>query len=473
MKLRLAREDWADNQAGSDAAPVVHDDWIRLVLTETLGFTPEILIETGAIPEDWTLEVPECQTSVRPDLLLTDPAAGNQHRSPRLLIQIYPRRQDLEGSIDGSSWAAPPSTRMTQLCRAVGVHLGLVTNGERWMLVYAPQGETAAYVSWYSSLWSQEPDTFRAFRSLLHARRFFGVNESETLQQMLSDSASYQAEVTEQLGSQVRRAIEVLIRALDRADLDTGRNLLSGVTESQLYEAAITVMMRLVFLFFAEESGLLLLGDEMYDQYYSASMLRGQLREEADKVGIEVLERRQDAWIRLLATFRGIFAGVDHESLHLPAYGGSLFDPDRFPFLEGRRSATSWTNAEATPLPIDNRTVLHLLDALQVLQTGGGHGDALRLSFRALDIEQIGHVYESLLDHVAIRPSSPMLGLVGPRGAENEVSIDDLDSLRERGHSSIVDFLAQQTRKTRPTLERGSRSECGCDCHRAPSSGVW
>ena len=37
-----------------------------------------------------------------------------------------------------------------------------------------------------------------------------------------------------------------------------------------------------------------------------------------------------------------VFAGSEHESLRLPALGGSLFDPDRFPFLEGRAPGTNW-----------------------------------------------------------------------------------------------------------------------------------
>ena len=39
-----------------------------------------------------------------------------------------------------------------------------------------------------------------------------------------------------------------------------------------------------------------------------------------------------------LATFRAIHGGVEHQDLHLKAYGGSLFDPNKFPFLEGRTS---------------------------------------------------------------------------------------------------------------------------------------
>jgi hypothetical protein len=454
-KLRLAREEWAEEQERAVPDPEVHDAWIRLVLAETLEYTPEVLLERAAIAPEVTVEVAEHQETLRPDFVLSDPEDAPDARRARLLVQVYPPGQHLDGLVEASEWAASPATRMAYLCRAVGVRLGLVTNGERWVLVDAPRGETAAFVSWYASLWPQEPITLRAFRSLLGVRRFFGVDPSETLEAMLADSATYQAEVTEQLGAQVRRAVEVLVQTLDRADTDSGRQLLGDVPEAALYEAALTVMMRLVFLFFAEENDLLPLSEELYQQSYAASTLRGQLREEADRVGLEVLERRQDAWNRLLATFRAIYGGVEHDALHLPAYGGSLFDPDRFPFLEGRPRGTTWHRVEAQPLPIDNRTVLHLLDALQLLQMRGSRGtEARKLSFRALDIEQIGHVYEMLLDHQVLRADAPGLGLVGAKGAEPEVALQHLEHHRARGAAALLEFLQEETKKSRPALEK-------------------
>jgi hypothetical protein len=208
------------------------------------------------------------------------------------------------------------------------------------------------------------------------------VPDKETLEVMLAESASNQQEVTDQLGYQVRRAVEVLIQSLDRADQDHGRELLTGLPETVLYEAALTVMMRLVFLFSAEERELLLQGDPLYDQHYSVSTLGEQLRETADQHSEEILERRHDAWCRLLSTFRAVFGGVQHERLKLPAYAGNLFNPDRFPFLEGRQAKTSWRDMLANPLPVNNRTVLHLLEALQLLQVkvpGGGPAEARRL----------------------------------------------------------------------------------------------
>src|SRR5205823_6662343 len=145
----------------------------------------------------------------------------------------------------------------------------------------------------------------------------------------------------------------------------------------------------------AEERGLLLLGDPLYDQYYAVSTLCDQLHDRAEHVGEEVLERRHDAWCRLLATFRAVYGGVEHADIRLLAYSGTLFDPDRYAFLEGRSTGTHWRETPASPLPINNRVVLHLLEALQFLRVRmpGGPVEARRLSFRALDIEQIGHVY--------------------------------------------------------------------------------
>src|SRR5438270_11740390 len=148
---------------------------------------------------------------------------------------------------------------------------------------------------------------------------------------MLKESASNQQEVTERLGYQVREAVEVIIRSLDRLDQDERRELLAGVPEADLYEAALTVMMRLVFLFSAEERGLLLLGDPLYDEHYAVSTLVAKLQEAADQQGEVVLERRHDAWVRVLSTFRAVYGGVRHERLKLLPYCWALVVLDDLP----------------------------------------------------------------------------------------------------------------------------------------------
>ena len=59
------------------------------------------------------------------------------------------------------------------------------------------------------------------------------------------------------------------------------------------------------------------------------------------------------------------------------------------------------------------------------MKAPGGGREKRRLSFRALDIEQIGHVYEGLLDHTARRATEIVLGLDGKE--EPEVALSEVN----------------------------------------------
>jgi hypothetical protein len=433
--LRLAYAEWQ----ASLADPAIHRAWVRWVLERTLELPPNLLAEGQALPPDLKAKLADQAEPLRPDLALLNPPGRREAGQARLLVQICPPRQHLERPMGRQ---LSPATGMMELLRATNVRLGLVTNGEQWMLVTALPDETGhgflptGLASWYAELWLEERLTLQAFRSLLGAQRFFNAPDDQTLEGMLKRSAQNQAAVTIQLGEQVRRAVEVLIQAMDRVDRERGHALLGDVSEQDLYNAALTVMMRLVFLFCAEERGLLLLDEPLYHDQYAVSTLRDQLRQATQEEPEEALERRTDAWCRLLATFRAVHGGVESDQMALPAYGGHLFDPDRYPFLEGRAPGTHWRETPANPLPVDNRTVLHLLEALQLLRErlpGGGLSEARRLSYKALDIEQIGHVYEGLLDHTAKRAAGPVLGLIG--GAE--VALEELEALAGKPASEV------------------------------------
>ena len=329
-RLRQAYEEWREALELEDAQfAELHVAWIDEVLSRGLELDED---GKGDVLKraDWCIanlqaNLPEHGVTLSPALAVVDEQRANK---PLLLIQTYAQDVDLDATLKQDGWAATPADRMVQLCRSLGCRLRLVTNGERWMLVDAPVGAVTTYASWYAHIWSQEPITLQAFVHLLGIRRFF-VDEFEQLPALFDRSLKFQDEVTDALGEQVRRAVEVLIQTLDKADQDRNRELLHDVKEPELYEAALTVMMRLVFLLSAEERGLLLMGDERYEANYALSTLRMQLRKESE----EILECRWDAWSRLLAIFRAVFGGIEHENLRLPALGGSLFDPDRFPFL--------------------------------------------------------------------------------------------------------------------------------------------
>ncbi len=458
-ELRLAYDEWRDDAEGLTPDPALHRVWAEWVLRRVLELPEEVLRAAPAsgADEGWPCaRIAEYGEAVRPELMVVDPEAGGK---PRLLVVIAPHGQSLDKAPPRAIWQASWATRTMTLLRETGVRLGLLTNGEQWMLVDRPadQNTTTGFSSWYTRLWLEEPLTLRAFRTLLGAQRFFGVPEQQTIEALLAESVTNQQDVTDQLGYQVRRAVELLIQAFDQADQHSGRRLLAEVSEASLYESTLAVMMRLVFLLFAEEQHLLLLGDDVYDRHYAVSTLLDALRDAADKSGEEVLERRHDAWARLLALFRAVYSGFAHDRLTMPAYGGALFDPDRSPFLEGRPAQTTWRETPASPPLISNRVVLHLLEALQLLQVkirDGSPAEARRISFRALDIEQIGHVYEGLLDHTAVRATEPVLGLVGTRDQEPELPLGMLEGEADKGETSLIAFLKERTGRSPSALKK-------------------
>lgn len=435
-RLRQTYEEWREALEAEDPEfAKLHQAWIKEVISNCLSFNEDSkgahLKFGAAMPPTLVVQIPEQGVSLAPEYALVDEQHDNK---PLLLIQSYASGVDLQVAMSTDGWSATPADRMVQLCRLTGCRLGLVTNGERWMLVDAPVGAVTTFASWYARLWIQEPITLQAFVHLLGIRRFF-VAAGEQIPALIDKSLQHQDEVTTALGEQVQRAVEVLIQSLDRADQDRNRELLKDVTPAELYEAGLTLMMRLVFLLSAEERGLLLMGDECYEENYAISTLRMQLRSESE----EILERRWDAWSRLLSVFRAVYGGIDHENMRLPALGGSLFDPDRFAFLEGRAKGSDWRKDLAKPLPIDNRTVLLLLDAIQQYQ-------GRSLSYRALDVEQIGYVYEGLLERTVKRTSEVILDVGATRSAEKPlVSLAELISLKQSSESALLDCLVERT----------------------------
>ena len=447
QRLRRTYEEWRDAVDLDDLdLPALHAAWIDDVLVTALEMDETVLRRGARLPEKLTVSMPEHGVTVAPDLAVVNPTNSDE---PLLLIQVYEPDTDLDTTRRFDGLAITPADRMVALLRATGCHTGIVTNGERWMLVHAPVGAVAGFASWYARLWGQEPETLRAFVSLLGIRRFFGPEEAK-LPALYERSLKHQDDVTEALGEQVRRAVEVLVQALDRADQDRNRELLRDVDPRELYEAGLTVMMRLVFLLSAEERALLLLGDPRYDSFYAISSLRMQLRADSE----EILERRRSAWSRLLALFRGVYAGIDHPALRLPALGGSLFDPDRYPFLEGRKKGTSWRSDPAEPLPIDDRTVLLLLEAIQTFE-------GRTLSYRALDVEQIGHVYEGLLERTVKRVDDVTLELDSSAKATSpRVTLGEIESARLDGPAMVAELLKERSERSefaiRNALERAA-----------------
>ena len=436
-KRELSRyyDEWLEAYESKDPQfEALHQAWCEAVLRDGLQFQDGDLSDGAA----WSVKG---EGGV--GIFAADKMLKGVDGKPAMFIKVLSAGTKPSDRALTDEWKDTYIEKMTRLCRAHEVRIGLLTNGEQWVLVNAaPGGTLSGHVVWYARLWFQEDSTLRAFLALLGYSRFAG-SPKKRLPFLLDESLKHLEEVTDTLGQQVMTAVEVLLEGLDRADLDSGRTLLRDIDPKELYEASLTVMMRLVFILCAEERGLLLLGEKAYDDIYAVSTLRQQLEEDEDKFGAEVLERRFDAWARLLATFRAVFAGIDHADLRLPAMGGSLFDPDKYPFLECRSKGISWKEENPAPLPIDNRTVLLLLESLQVLKHKNG---AIPLSFRSLDVEQIGYIYEGLLEFTGARAGEVMLGLKGDKDHPNAVvSLAELHSLRMESEKKLFERMKELT----------------------------
>ena len=144
---------------------------------------------------------------------------------PDLPADARPREAD-----PGRHWKASPATRMMELLHATDVRLGLVTNGEHWMLVDAPGGRRPGSPRGTRPL-VEEPLTLRAFRSLLGVHRFFSVPDDETLEALLrrAPRTSRRSPTSLAIRSASRRDARAVAR---QADQDEGRQLLAGVSEA-------------------------------------------------------------------------------------------------------------------------------------------------------------------------------------------------------------------------------------------------
>jgi hypothetical protein len=412
-EFRQSFDKWREDMAGDQRG------WIDFVLAEFLDWR-DFLAEGPNLNPTFELVVPEHSTTVRADFAFVSPDA-----TPRLLGVVLPPDTRPQARTVGS-WSASAADRLALLLRRHQVPIGLATDGRWWALVWAPSEGATSVSVWDGALWLEERQTLAAFRCLLERRRFLGVPDADTLPELLTAGLAQQEEITVNLGQQVRRAVEMLVEAIGRAGRHGGaaEQLLAAIAPAEIYHGAVTVMMRLLFLLFAEERLLLPADDELYLASYSAGRLVDDLRLEASLTSEEALELRTAAWQRLLSLFRGVHGGIAHDRVHIRAYGGVVFDPDRHPWLEGRSAGQSPDNKRV--LPIDDRTVLHALEALQYVTLAG---ERRRLSFRTLDVEQIGYVYEGLLGYDALRADEPVLGVVGRKGQETEVSLSEIAAI--------------------------------------------
>ncbi|MBD2233736.1 Eco57I restriction-modification methylase domain-containing protein [Phormidium tenue] len=394
---------------------------------KVLNWMPEDLVVAADLPDRLSAVLPSYGETLRPTYGVKDPDSDEWVLLVQEMAPGLPLDEDDPAAATGQGWKASFQAKFERLLRETGIPTGLLVNGTEMRLVYAPSGESSGYLTFPVQAMVEVPGRLilGALNLLIGADRLFNVPENQRLNRLLVESRNYQAEVSNKLASQVLDALWELLRGFQAADAAANGKifapLLSPLSRSgrgaggegqHIYGGLIATLMRLVFLLYAEDEGLMP-DDEVYQRHYAVSGLYEKLREDAGSYP-DTMDQRYGAWATLLSLFRLVYDGGGAYDEYLPARHGQLFDPDEYPFLEGRPQGTQYETHGRVEAPrIADGVIYRMLDKLLMLE-----GE--RLSYRALDVEQIGSVYEAIMGYevevaeglsIAVKPKDVVINV--------------------------------------------------------------
>jgi hypothetical protein len=413
---------------GAEPQPVITDfeTFARSVLGWTFSPKGFAGMDGTPIPPELEVTLADYDETLRPDYAVRERDPRDGAPPWQLLVRALDDGRDFDRAVrEGGQLDASPHSRMERLLRETGVPAGLLFNSRALRLISAPRGESSGWIEFRVDAMVQSagrPIT-TAMRLLLNQRRLLTLPRDQRLGALLEDSRRFQNEVSEQLAEQVLQALYELLRGFQAAHDASGGTLLRGPLGDRpddIYHALLTVILRLLFVLYAEEREMLPVS-ETFVRSYSVAGLYSRLRADAAAYP-DTMGQRYGAWAQLLALFRMVHDGAEAGGVRMPPRHGVLFDPDRYPFLEGRSGAAARQVGERIQAPlVPDATIHRALDKLLVL---GGE----RISYRALDVEQIGSVYETMmgfrLEQAAGRAVAVKAGSGG--GAPTAVDLDAL-----------------------------------------------
>ena len=353
----------------------------------------------------------------------------------------------------GHGWDATPQQRFERLLKETEIPIGILFNGSELRLVHAPRGESSGWLTMPLEPMAEVAGRpmLGALELLLGVDRLFGGNPEQRLPGVLAASRKNQNEVSTTLAKQVLEALWELLQGFDEAERiarESGGTVLGALTGSEegqkhLYGGLITVLLRLVFLLYAEDEELMPT-DSLYGQHYSVSALADRLRQERFEHQGAMADRR-GAWASLLSLFRLVYDGGGADPAYLPARHGELFDPDAYPFLEGREPGSTYKDDILKNLPSVSDDVVEKV-LTRLLWLADESKVAQRLNYRSLDVEQIGSVYEGIMGFTVEAAKGPSVGITH-RPSRQKITITlvvDADALLEVSGSKREKWLDEQ-----------------------------
>jgi hypothetical protein len=215
-----------------------------------------------------------------------------------------------------------------------------------------------------------EDGSLAAIELLLDAR---GGTPLDALASLVRRSEQHRADVGQSLQTGVETALGSLIGGFTRGQ--GGRDRLDAALAD-----ALTVIYRILFLLFAEARGLVPHWHPVYRDSYTIESLRPVAEGQRAPAGL---------WQALQAIARLAHRGCTAGSLRVVPFNGRLFAPAAAPLADS--------------LPLDDRIVGEALLAVTTRRAGDRRE---RISYADLGVEQLGSVYERVLEYSPARSGS-------------------------------------------------------------------
>ena len=289
---------------------------------------------------------------------------------------------------DAKAWdvnldAIGPASQMHDYVLISGVRWGILTNGRRWRLTHRDtvhELDTFFEIDLEELLKADDPATLKYFLVFFRAESF---QPGAFLDRVLTQSVEY----AQRVGAELKENVYEALRCLCQGFLD-GNVDLSPEDLYTIHQNALIVLYRILFLLYAEsepERELLPLSNVDYRERFGLCALKRRVSEQSDW-----LEEKHALWTDLCDLCRLINQGS--ESLGIYAYNGGLFDPQLHPLLE------HWQ--------IGDR---YLAEALRLLACTDVEGRRGFLDYSALDVRELGSIYEGLLEHKLTRKDGELV----------------------------------------------------------------
>jgi hypothetical protein len=354
------------------ATSLTREYW-AVPLLESLGFKPEYQPKA---------EIVEGQT-----FAISHRAENGENKPP---IHIIGSRLKLEQRPPSGTPRLSAHALMQEYLNCTEHLWGIVTNGLQWRLLRDCSLMTRlSYIEFdlEQILESENYAEFGLFYRLFHRTRLpedIEDGDNCLLEFYHQQTLQQGGRVRDRLRDGVERAIELLGTGfLQHPNNQNLRDKIanSELTEKDFYRQLLLLIYRFLFLMVAEGRNILLIGEDtekarIYTEYYSITRLRNLAELPSYR-----REGFQDLWQGLRVTFLLFDENWRGEILGLSPLNGDLFG--------------STVLATLDECAIDN---YDLLCAIRQLSLYTNKGQLRRVNYAALDVEELGSVYESLLD---------------------------------------------------------------------------